>query len=325
MMAKEEITEYHLPDVSASIIMETVEGICHAKDNGLTIPKIAEYIGKTETYAQRAVGACLQLGMIKENNGCFVCTPDAMDITRANKEQRPMIFRKFLQRYNPFILFVMLMSKDNSPEVAARKVRTIYSISGGSEITLRALLGWGIYSDLLTKSKGNVILKIEPETLSAEYVRELLEALESDIKARVYIARKLGDEVFGYLRQDEVDYITKALRKHEEDPRNSVDDAGRAFEDFLRRLAIDNKVDVCDCTGIGQIADRLLSEKKILDKQHKMCMHINSVRIAAAHGKEPKTLEPWKINADAVLEIILTILTTIRSIHSYVFKQDRII
>lgn len=220
---------------------------------------------------------------------------DVSDIARASEEQKPFLFRKFLQRFDPFILFISLIGRGNTPDQAARKITVIYNIDAQHANIQATLTSLGAYAGIIEAEKGRIILKVDTSALSAEYIRDLLEAMEHDVKARVYVATKLGWNVFGYMRQDEVDFLVKSIRT-QHSPRNSIDDAGWAFEDFLRRVIIDKEKDASGCTGITQLAEHMKGEKLIDQKQLEICQAIGSIRIAAAHSKGRVTVEAWKIN-----------------------------
>ena len=312
-------TEYKIPQVAADIVMEIMEGLCLKSD--MNVDQAANYINKSKKYAKRALIVAEQLRMIPSADSNLNVVGEAKVITRANKEQWPVIFRKFLQRYNPFILFVSLLAKGNTLEDATRKIKVIYDIDSNPSIIKTSLVRWGEYSEILKKEEDKIKLFIKTDELSVEYIKELLESMENDVKARIYIANKLGEDVFGYMKQDEVDLLIKAIREHNSDAKISIDVAGQAFEDFLRRLATDKAINAGSCTGIQQLADSILHKKLITSKHHEICKAINSFRIAAGHNKDKKSLQKWELNPDAAIECILLSLTTIRSIHNYVFKQ----
>lgn len=301
--------------------MEVVEGACNKQQNGITVEESAKYAKVTEEYAARALENAVQFHMIRKADSRYFSTSDVSDVSRATKEQQPLLFRKFLQRFDPFILFVSLIGRGNALDQAARKITVIYDIDAQPTSIQDTFSSWGAYAGIIEAKKGKVILKVDTPILSAEYIRDLLEAMEHDIKARIYIATKLGENVFGYMKQDEVDFLVKAVRTHQKDPRNSIDDAGRAFEDFLRRVIIDKQKDASKCKGVTELAECLKGEKLIDQKQLEICQGIGSIRIAAAHSKDRITVEPWQINPDAAIETILLSLTMIRSIHSYVFSN----
>jgi uncharacterized protein YmfQ (DUF2313 family) len=205
-------------------------------------------------------------------------------------------------------------------------MKTIYNVSTQISDIERIMINWGTYAGLLERDKKGIIkLKVVVEELKPEYLKELLEALESDIKARIYMENKLTDEVFGYLQYDEIEFLVKAIRNHQKDARASIEDMGKAFEDFLRRLGNDKKVDMTKSSGIAQCAYSLKGADLITQKHLEVCEHINTFRLAAAHSKEKQTLEAWKINPDAAIEVILTALTAIRSIFIYVFRNRQVL
>jgi hypothetical protein len=64
----------------------------------------------------------------------------------------------------------------------------------------------------------------------------------------------------------------------------------------------------------------------LIDQKHlEICKAINSVRLAAAHSKDRKTITPWKINPDAAIEVILITLTATRSIHNFASNRTQVI
>jgi hypothetical protein len=305
--------------------MEVAEGAFFTKGRGINVKEAAVYAGISEEYARRALEATVQLGIMSEDSGKYFTRGEVDDVSRATKDQHPIIFRRFVQRYEPFILFLMLVGKGNTIDSAARKISVIYDVDSPPTMIEKTLTEWGKYADLIeVGTKGGISLKIETEKLSAEYIKELLEAMEHDVKARIYIASKLGEDVFGYLKHDEIEFLVSAIRKHQEDPRNALDDAGRAFEDYLRRLGTDRGVNMSGCKGIGELSDYLKGSDLIDQKHLEICKAINSVRLAAAHSKDRKTITPWKINPDAAIEAILITLTAMRSIHNFVSNKTQI-
>jgi len=324
MTQKREV--FNIPEVSAEAIMEAVEGICLAGSKGFTLNQLSAYLDKTKTYSQRCINVALQLKMIKDIDGKYIAEEESKDILRMGKEQWPILFRKLLQRYEPFTLFISLMNKGNSIEEACRKVKVIYGISSSVKIIRKSLIAWGKYASILkSDGKGNIKLTLSTEKSALKVTQKLVESLNSDIKLRLYLENKLTDEVFGYLHHDEIEFLINGLKNHHKNPRGAIEDSGKAFEDFLRRVGADNKVDLSKCNGIGQCAQTLRKENIITQKHLKMCEFINAFRLMAAHSKEKLTLTPWKINSDTALEIVLSTLTAIRSIFIYTFNKQQIV
>jgi hypothetical protein len=317
---------YTVPDVSAEAIMESVEGICLAGEKGLSLEDVSRYIGKTKNYARRCVNMAMEFGMIKRVNNKYITEAESEDILKVKKKNWPVLFRKFLQRYKPFILFISLIDRGDSVEEASRKVKTVLNITSNTRILYKSLTTWGKYADVLEiKEKGVVKLKTSFKETTPIHIKELLESLDNELKIRVYIENKLTDLVFRYLQQDEVEFIVNAFKKHQTDSRSAIEDIGKAFEDFLRRVAKDKNINLSAATGIGQCAQTLKKADLITQKHFAICQYVNALRLAAAHSKEKVTLKPWKISVDATMEVLLTMLSLMRSIFFYVFKGEQII
>ena len=179
----------------------------------------------------------------------------------------------------------------------------------------------GEYSQILKRNNGKIELQIKIEELSAEYIGELLEAMKHDIKSRTYIANKVGEDVFNYLHEDEVDLFVKSIREHQSDPRDALDDCGRAFEDVLRRIGTGKKIPMNNCKGIQELADTLKSASLIDVKHLDGCKAVNVLRVAAAHNKDRNSVKRWNLSPDAAIECVLFALTLIRSIYNYIFNR----
>jgi hypothetical protein len=317
--------DYDIPNVSAETVIEAVEGIYYSKNKGMSRKEVAKYIGKSEEYARRALIVGTQLNFIKERNKKYFIH-ECADLIRADKEQRRIIFRRHLQKYDPFVLFLTLIGRGNDIQAAIRKIKVIYKIPSSEKDIRAAFLNWGQFSGIFSydKEKNTTVLKVDVGGLSLKYLKSLIESLDHEIKTKIYIADKLSENVFGYLKHDEMEFFIKALRNHEKDPRNAIEDAGRAFEDFLRRIATENDIDVSNLNGISEIA-QMIGRKKtglIHSKHLNICLGLGAIRAIAAHSKDKKTLEKWEVNSDLALEAILMMLSTIRSIYLYV-KENR--
>ena len=321
--------DYKIQNVAAESIVEVVEGIYYSGKKGFTIEEAEAYINKKSSYTRRALNMGEQLGLIKKEKEKYYFLGENVELIRAKKSDRYIIFRKYLQRYDPFILFLALIVKGNAIEEAIRKIKVIYKISVNEKEIRFAFLNWGQHSKIFDydKDKNEISLKIEMDELPVLYLKELIESLNAEVKTKIYIAEKLTELVYGFLESEEIDYLTKALINHEKDPRNSIDDAGRAFEDFLRRIGAENGHNVSKISGISQLAQVLGgSNAGLIHTKHlHICMGLGALRVAAAHSKDKTTMESWKINPDLALETILLIISVTRSIYYYVYENKQIL
>lgn len=322
------MNEYAIAYIPAEKIIESIECAYYSKLPGATKEMVCSYLKANAEYARRATIMGTQFGFLSEKERVFHAV-NCTDLIRANNGQRHIIFREHLQKFEPFILFITLLSKGNSVDDSSRKIKVIYSLSTSEKDIMHAFLNWGTYSELMAYDDrtGIVGLKIPTEELSIEYLKTLVASLESDIKTRIYLAEKLTDKTFGFLKPEEIEFFVKALQEHEKDPRHAIDDAGRALEDYLRRIATEKAYDVSDKSGISEIAQIIGGQNpKLIHAKHlHICNCLGAIRVASAHSKDRCTMELWKISPDLAIEVILLMISTVRSIHAYVYENQQIL
>lgn len=319
------MTEFKIPKVSAETIMGAVEGIYFKNGSGLSVDGISTYLGISKEYARRAAIVAMEFNMILEVNSKYKITQDAVDIGKSTREQWPVIFGKFLQKFKPFTLFVTFLGKNETPENASRKIKTIFEIKASEKIIENSLSSWGQYAKILEEKNSKIILSLNIQNLSNEYVTELKDAIVSDVKARTFLVNKLGNDVYNYLESDETDLLVKSIVNHEINPRHSIDDSGRAYEDFLRRIGTDKSFDMSEFKGIGELTDNLKGNKLIEIKHLEISKAINQMRLTAAHNKDRKTVQNWTLKDDTSIACILLTLTAIRSIYQFIFNNQQIL
>ena len=309
--------------VPVSLIMDVAIRCLKKTD----INSLAVYTGKTVPYVKSAVQAGILLNIIDENtDGTYESVKACCDLLKESpdKSQKILIFRRFLQCWNPFIIFLKYLTEGDKPEEAARKVSSFYEINLSISSFSKLLLNWSKSTGLID-SKGNPSIS----TIGLdekELYEKLKEQVIDDVNARIYLVSVLSDEVYSWLKEDEKEELINSILKYKSDPRSSIESAGRAFEDILRRLALHLCVDSSKLTGIAQVVNNLYSYKDksggqhvfIHSKHNNISVGIADIRNMAGHGKEAKTLERWELSSTGSLGLILTILAMIRSLYSFI-------
>lgn len=308
----------HLPNVvvGADLIMNIVEA-CALSDRSLKIDDLKDYTGKNPRSVSEAAKAALWLGLIESAPLGYVAPSSVRSRFPAGKEPKALLFVEYLQRKKSFIQFSTFLDHNDDPEAASEKVRVLYQIDVSAETVLDLFGGWGRSAGLFAGA--NRALRLKPEfhvsDLPTEYLKELKDALESDMRARVFVNRKLTEETFRSVPAAGIDRAVRAIRGITSDPRNSVEDAGEVIEDYLRLKARHDGVDVTGATGIGGVikllGDKITGEHKIVGDA------INTLRIMSAHPIRSVTERRWQINPDSGLETVLLSLSLMRSIDEY--------
>lgn len=315
--------EYWLQQVRAEYIMEAVEAGWYMREKGgVSNKELIEYAGISSSYAQRALKLAVQFRMMTENEGRYLTVERLSMVDRASRDDWPALFGRFLPNFKPFITFVAILSKGGTPVEASRKVKVIYSLSASNDSVRRTLGNWGEYADVLElREDGSITIKIQTDKLEAEAIRELLEAMQNDIKTHIYLNGKLGEDLYAYIPSDSLDSLVSSIRNYERDARKSVADGMRSLEDFLRKVLTKKGQDASKCTGISSLLTELSKGGYILSKQVTIGSGLGAIRNAAAHGNDKDTGKPWIINTDAAIESILLSMTLARSIHRLIYDK----
>jgi len=313
--------------VAADKIIELVEGIYYKTDKGgMNIEEAMEYIEKSNSYTNRALNMACQFGFAEKKGSKYYANGNSVELIKTKKSERYIVFRKYLQRFEPFVIFLALVNKGNTINESIRKLRVIYSINLNQKEIRASLLNWGQYSQIFNYniSTDEITLNIDLDDLEVQYLKELLESLDAEIKTKIYLANKLTEYVYGYLGHDEIEHLARALMRHERNPRNSIADSGRALEDFLRRISFESGHDVSALQGITSITEYIGSKdrKLIHEKQKKILIGLAAIRNLASHSKDSKTLESWRISPDFAIEVILVTVSLIRSLYYYIKKGE---
>lgn len=276
-----------------------------------------------EVYTTRAIKAALQLRLLEESNGFYICSQRWRDeIRKASKEELKLSFRQALQDYPPFLVYADLISKGYSSEEAALATKGLFSMPSSGAIAEKAMRLWGIYSGIVESgSTGkSLILTIDTERLSAKYVEDLLSSLTSDFRSKIFLVDRLTSELYKYLVEKQIDLqiLVDALRQYESKPDEAIFNASKVFEYFLYKLGEEKKINVSGCKGLIELIEALRQKPPvILGNQRNVAIGIGGIRNICDHGVDRETGKCWKINGDGALAAILLIPIVMRSIYIY--------
>jgi len=313
----EEIGE-QLPNVivAAELVMNIVEA-CALSGRSMKTDDLIRYTGRNQRSVNEAIKAALWLGFIESGPSGYFASSTVRSRFPAGKERKALLFVEYLQQKKSFVQFSTFLDYGDDSSLASRKVKVLYNIDVPSQTILDLFGGWGKSAGVFQGKNQSLGLKPEfhASDLPTEYLKELKEALESDMRARVFINRKLTEETFRTVPAAGVDRAVKAIRGIRLDPRNSVEDAGELLEDYLRLKARSDGVNVAGATGIGGVI-KLLGDN-LLDEHRNVGGAINTLRIMASHPTRAVTERRWEVMPDSGLETVLLSLSLMRSIDEY--------
>jgi hypothetical protein len=313
-------TEYKLPknNVSISLTMDVVVRCSHSSSD---IDSLIIYTGKTKQSVKSAIDTALLLQMLNVNSDCsYSAIKECAEILTFHPSEKLKIytFRKWLQMWYPFILFLRYLKHGDTAEIAARKLCSLFSLNRDSKTITNLLFTWAKNCELIN-SKGEILF--DNSDLQAHQLLDLSDLVD-DVKAKMYMLNILGDDTFIWLKHDEIEELENAILNYQQDPRNAIACAGRAYEDVLKRVSaefigIDAK-NLAKMNGISQLANNLHSVSSIHPKQQHVSLAIGSIRNMASHGKDSSSMDKWELSSTAAISNILMTLVCIKSIFHYV-------
>jgi len=295
-------------------VLEAVAG--HPSE---TIPAIADFAGIGGSTTGRAVATLTALGLIKRAaDNRFVCT--ASEIRRGVDEQTArQVIRRALIAYRPFeVLCQGLALGENYPH-AVRKTIALLGLPADQAQKFNLLAKWGTELGILQEhTDGSIKLAIDASITSPPGGPILLpEDVESEVKARLYLAVRLGRDAYNYVDEADRHLLVGSLLSFQSDPRKAVERAGQATENFLREVAKEKGLDAeaKKLNGAGQLASLLVSKGLMHSHQQKLVDVVGTFRNATAHNKDKKTLVPWDITDHGAFTSVMAAITSIRSLH----------
>lgn len=281
----------------------------------------------SEKYTTFSINMAIQLKLIHVNDSMYRANESyRTDLSSASVTDLPIIFRRALQSYPPFILFVSLISKGYSPEISSQILRGALDVSTSDTVISKAFRNWGLKSSLIIKKDNQLTTSIGEKGLSHEYIKSLIKALDNDMTAKVFIIDILGNEIFGYLSKIEVDItqIASSLLDYEKDPKQSLKKATDVLETFIHKYGSDNNIDVKGLTGINALVNNLFDKNLILKNHKNIGNGIGGLRNITGHGVDKDTQEEWEVTKQSALSGILLVPIFIKSLYLFLKQNHQI-
>ena len=297
--------------------------LCYINSNSsYSIEDLQHYTNKSQAYIRSCLAVCKLLNIINVDGN--LCSYVNILGRTPNDELKVNVMRNFIQEYEPFITFIQYHLNGTALEESARKVYVSYKLEGKNYNFLKDLfMSWGITTGIFSSTLNGFTLEETIRTqLSA--INTLNINLSEDMAIRLYISDILSADIFSTLTSAEVEELVDAYKKSSTDARGAIECAGRAFEDFLRRIS-PTEVDVSGKNGIGQIINALynnrnalgVNDNKIHNKQQSIGAAIGDIRNMAGHSMEARTMERWNLTTTSARMYIELVLSTIRSFYCY--------
>lgn len=301
-----------LQPISPPIFTEVTEALSHNNAKH-TLSYIMTYTGRSKRYVEQTLCVGMELNCIEKTADTYTLK---VPYSPGNYVQI------VLSKYDPFCKYCAFVSDGNLGITAARKVKALFGFESSEKMLNSFFINWGRTALFLKVDKDNAV------SLLVEIKKDIiLKEFDSadEISSRNFVIDWLGKHV-NVLSDQERTLITQALLKCKSDPRNSVNDAGQAFEDFLRDTARKFSIDVTKKNGIIEISNEIKNKSPNLfsSKHFDITIAIGSMRNMAGHSQDKISGKHWQISDEFARLFCLITLKTTYSILEYLTGNQAI-
>lgn len=332
------MSSFVIPDVSAEHIMGVAKfaSVRGTATSGGTFSRqlVCTALGLSPELARRAILACVQLRLVSPTGTAEFRFAGRGDIRLAKKDNLPLFFREALQDYPPFLLALALLSQGYELREAGALVKGALEIDSGVEIIVKAFRGWGSYASVLEQVNGRWVPTFEPlGILDFTVLSRLQEALEDDVKAKMFVLDELGTDLASELFRKGISVtdLADALVRFQTDPNDVGNPVGNLVECYVSSLQPSSPLTAgppqastgAPLSNIIPIAESLRKQRIILKTHRNLLYGVAGFRNAPSHGPDDDTGRPWDIGAHAALVTVLLTLVTMRSIHRWVSSEKQ--
>lgn len=264
----------------------------------------------TPDYFNRALSFLSDHELIS-NTGLEVISlsPKSFDSLKKSAGNSRKLVLEEIMKIQPFIEFTYFLGKGKSEEESVKLATSLYDLRQKNESILKIFKEW-------LKHLNIKISKKPPRNKTLDGIKN---SLQSRLYANNFLKEFFGNDLRNIPAQV-ISELAEGIKNISKDNDLSVNESGRALEDFLRTHASD--VDLTDCSGIAQIGSKLNKhDDRYPQKLNNICVGLSNIRsMGKAHGLDKKLRAKWDITDDVAIGYIIIVLALIRSY--FTFKQE---
>jgi hypothetical protein len=324
-LASGRVVDFRIWPVSIETLLNALHAVAsHPNSDVAALSTFAGLGDSTLAKANAVLGA---FGLVSQGEVGFICT-DPKIIRGTTLEMRRQILRKALLSYRPFESVCEGLGLGEPIGDAIRKASVLLGIKPGDVPRFQTLQKWGLELLLLQEKNGEVSLAPEITPVSPAPSMFITPGdVESEAKARLYVATRVGRDAYNALDEKERGLLADALIGISVKPSDAVEKVGQAVENYLRELCGQHGLasDAAKLNGGSQLASLLASKSLIHSHQVKLVDSVSMLRNAKAHHKDKKTLIPWHITEEGALASFFSAVTAIKSIDTYIRKGNQVL
>jgi hypothetical protein len=231
-----------------------------------------------------------------------------------------------LENFEPYCVFKQRLAVTELAARAAEQVKLIFNLTPHRDEIRDTFISLGTFTQSLITEGAGLFKVVDYESPKADFLHVVAEVAADRGLAEAIIRRRLGDEIAGWINQQEVlsPLITAYQRvRLGNDARSCIVHAGNAIESFLVQLGAHMGVGLVGATGINGKVERFGNQ---LNAKHKnMLKYLGHVRNAADHGIDTEIGNSWDISTESATEYVHVAISTVKSIVKLVLNRGFII
>lgn len=234
--------------------------------------------------------------------GIVALSKDAEDDLKKSSENSMKLVLERLMETQPFIEFIYFLGKGKTETESVGLVIYLYDLHQDETTVLKIFREWIKILSISTSEN-----PVKNKTI--EGIRD---SLQNKLYANNFVKDFLGNDLSN-VSQQVVAELSQAIKEIPSDNESSVNEAGKALEDFLR-LDLAQDVNLSHCSGIGEIGNELNKHSQYPNKLNNLCVGLTNVRsMGKAHGSDKTLKKKWSVTEQGALGYIITVLSVIKS------------
>lgn len=320
------MTSMRLYDVSVPSLCSLLEAT--AANPGANLEAITKFSGYGRRTAREALWSLVTLELVLENEGGTYRASESSVSRGMTEEALRAPIAAALLSFRPFEAVCEGLAHSEASDMAITRAAVKLGLEQQDESRLPILLKWGEDLGLVTSVDGKWELAKRIDSVAQEGLSLVSpEDVESEAKARLFIARRLGEDAYQFLDSADRRLLATSLLEISTDPGQAIEDGSQGLEDYLREVCNDRGLShkAKKLNGPSQLASMMVAEGLIHGHHSKLIDSVSAVRAAKAHRKDKKTLAPWAITDHGAFATTMMALTAIRSVHEYIYGRRQLI
>ena len=313
-----------IPEVPIEIALH-VSRMINISEESLSKRSIIEGLSEiaNKQYLERAIKLSLELGMIETGQEGTVKGTEKFseDFRKTGINDFPLLGRKALQSFAPFLSYIQNIRSGYSSEQSAIMVAGIFGMR--KTAAKKFFKKSGLFCNIIKDEAGKITV-IESDSKNIDYVNNLKNSLTNDFEAKNFITSILSPEIVSYFTSHGVDFNrpAEALVEIKKDPKSSLYKIFEFAETCLYQLGDDLGASVKTANGLSELVNAIRSQKGILKNPTNLGVGLGSLRNMTNHGPDKETGKTWKITEETSLGTSLLVLRFIRS--AYLQSKQKI-